>query len=82
MTDEEFEIYKEEWLEEHHTTYGRFFECKRCGQMHGIGWSFQFTSCSKCGCRELEAGPIQRFRNAVDLCRGGPAVGVYNVFQI
>lgn len=75
MSDEEFALYREEWLEKHHTHYGRFFTCKRCGQIYGIGWSFQFTRCTKCGCLDLESGPVQKFRNAVDLCRHGPKVG-------
>lgn len=91
MTNEEFATYKEEWLEKNHTHYSKWYKCKDCGTLcetHGRKTQeesekdlLENYKCLNCGSANIEGDNIvQKFRNAVDLCRGGPAVGIYDYF--
>ena len=93
MTDEEWAAHKEEWLEKYHTEYMKWYTCKDCG-VHCATHSrktraaaekdqLEDYECLRCGSKNIEGNNIvQRFRNAVGLSRGGPAVGTYEVFDI
>ena len=94
MTDKEFKAYREEWLEKNHTRYHLNFKCKDCGcycsgtqfktRKEAERDSLENYSCYQCGSINIsrDGHGIWRSRNAVDLSRGGPAVGVYDVFKI